>query len=76
MWFKREMNPNVYNNLGVPLNERFWKNPGPGQARCIAQHSETSSFALFTERHNGSGANPPLTSRTSAHWQNAFQTLI
>jgi hypothetical protein len=37
MWFKGEMNPNVYNNLGASLNERFWQNSRPVQARRIAQ---------------------------------------
>jgi hypothetical protein len=52
MWFKGEMNPNVYNNLGASLNERFWQNSRPVQARRIAQQLKKKSFVLFTERHN------------------------
>jgi hypothetical protein len=47
MWFKGEMNPNVYNNLGAPLNERFGKTVKPTQPRMVAQTFAIKSLLLF-----------------------------
>jgi hypothetical protein len=52
MWFKREMNPNVYNNLGAPMNESIWIFSGPLERGIMAPPLKKLSFELFAERHN------------------------
>jgi hypothetical protein len=46
------MNPNVYNNLGAPMNESIWIFSGTLERGIMAPPLKKLSFELFAERHN------------------------